>query len=377
VVRRLPPIVPALAVGAIALTAHTAWNLRKLRRPQPSGDVVDLAVTVAIPARNEQDSLEAAIASIQGQQGVSNLTISVLDDGSTDQTAAIADRVAAADPRIRVTHAPDENPPEGWLGKNYACARLAESAPDASVLIFMDADVVLEPDAVNALVEELRSQQAALIAPYPRQIAETWPERVIQPLLAWSWITTVPLAVAEERQWASMSVANGQLMVFDADSYRRLGGHDTVRGEVIEDVALMRAVRQAGLRALTVDGSHLASCRMYSDAEDLIEGYTKSAWAAFGGIAGSVVANSVLVGLYVAPAVAMVSGRGRTRVWGIAGYAAGVTGRVLVARHTGERVMPDALTQPVSIVAFAAINVASWWRHLRGTTQWKGRRLPA
>lgn len=374
-VRRLPSILPVLAVGAVALTAHTAWNLRKLRRPRPGDRIIDERVTVAIPARNEEDSLSEAIASVQRQRGVSDLTISVLDDGSTDHTAAIADRAAADDPRIRVTHAPDEDPPAGWLGKNYACARLAEAAPDASVLVFMDADVVLEPDAINALIHELRSDDTTLIAPYPRQLARTWLERLVQPLLAWSWMTTVPLGVAEQRQWASMSVANGQLMVFDADSYRRLGGHESVRGEVIEDVALMRTVRQAGERALTVDGSELASCRMYSSANDLIEGYTKSAWAAFGGIAGSLIANGLLIGIYVAPAIAMVGGRGSTRIWGLVGYVSGIGGRVIVARDRGERTFPDALAHPASIVAFVAINASSWWRHLRGSTQWKGRRI--
>jgi hypothetical protein len=137
----------------------------------------------------------------------------------------------------------------------------------------------------------------------------------------------------------------------------------------------MRTVRQAGERALTVDGSELASCRMYSSANDLIEGYTKSAWAAFGGIAGSLIANGLLIGIYVAPAIAMVGGRGSTRIWGLVGYVSGIGGRVIVARDRGERTFPDALAHPASIVAFAAINASSWWRHLRGSTQWKGRRI--
>mgnify|MGYP000959380471 CR=1 FL=1 len=370
-------LVPLLALGAVALTAHTAWNLRKLRRPQPSATAIDEAVSVVIPARNEQDSLADALRSVQAQDGLTNLSIHVLDDGSSDGTAAIADTAAASDSRVHVIHAPDADPPPGWLGKNYACARLADSAANAGVLVFMDADVALERDAINALVNELRSTDSTLIAPYPRQLAETWLERLVQPLLAWSWMTTVPLGVAEARQWASMSVANGQLLAFDAEGYRRMGGHESVRSEVIEDVALMRKVREAGERALTVDGSTIAVCRMYQTPTDLIDGYTKSAWNAFGGPVGSIAANALLIGLYVVPGVAAVTGTGRTRAWGLVGYAAGVTGRVLVARNTGERVLPDALAQPLSIAAFASINTLSWWRHLRGQNHWKGRRLPA
>lgn len=370
-------LVPFLALGAVALTAHTAWNLRKLRRLEPSATPIDEAIGVLIPARNEQDSLIDAVRSVQAQENLVNLSIHVLDDGSSDGTAVIADTAAASDSRVHVIHAPDADPPPGWLGKNYACARLADSAADARVLVFMDADVVLERDAINALVNELRSTDSTLIAPYPRQLAETWLERLVQPLLAWSWMTTVPLGIAESGQWASMSVANGQLLAFDAEGYRRVGGHESVRSEVIEDVALMRRVRESGERALTVDGSSLATCRMYRTSTDLIDGYTKSAWNAFGGPVGSIAANSLLIGLYVLPTATVLMGNGRSRAWGLVGYAAAVTGRILVARDTGERVLPDAFAQPLSIVAFASINALSWWRHLRGQNHWKGRRLTA
>jgi len=372
VVSRMRAALPFLAIGACALAVHSAWNVRRIRRPQPTNAPLAESVDVAIPARNEEATLEATIASVRNQQGVPQLSIHVLDDGSTDRTGDIADAAAREDSRVHVHHRPDNDPPSGWLGKNYACMNLARES-DSDVLVFIDADVLLEPDAINALVHELRAGDFALVAPYPRQIAITWLERLMQPLLAWSWMTTVPLRVAENTQWASMSVANGQLMVFDARAYRAIGGHEAVRGEVIEDVALMRSVREAGLRAATVDGATVASCRMYEDSSDLIEGYTKSAWNAFGGAIGSVAVNAAMLALYVAPPAAMLTRRGRTRLWGALGYAGAVVGRAVVARDRGERVWPDALAHPASIVAFVAINALSWSRHLRGTTSWKGR----
>jgi len=372
VVSRMRAALPVLAIGACALAVHSAWNVRRIRRPQPTNAPLTESVDVAIPARNEEDTLKATIDSVRNQQGVPQLSIHVLDDGSTDRTGDIADAAAREDSRVRVHHRPDTDPPSGWLGKNYACMNLAQES-DSDVLVFIDADVLLEPNAINALVTELRAGGFALVAPYPRQIAITWLERLMQPLLAWSWMTTVPLRVAENTQWASMSVANGQLMVFDTRAYRTIGGHEAVRGEVIEDVALMRSVREAGLRAATVDGAMVASCRMYEDSSDLVEGYTKSAWNAFGGAIGSIAVNAVLVGLYLVPPIAMVTGSGRTRAWGSIGYAGAVVGRAVVAHDRGERVWPDALAHPASIVAFAAINALSWSRHLRGTTSWKGR----
>ena len=365
-------IIPWLALGATALTVHTAWNLRRLRRPHTPMDDVAETVAVLIPARDEEQHIGATIESVRAQENVPHMEIHVLDDGSHDATAIIAKSIADKDSRVHVREEADLAPPPGWLGKNYACARLSDSV-DANVLVFLDADVRLEPTAIASLVHELRSGDFDLVAPYPRQEALGLLERLVQPLLVWSWATTVPLQVAEDRQWASMSVANGQLLVLDASAYRAIGGHESVREDVIEDVALMRRIRKAGLRAATVDGSELATCRMYESSSDVIDGYTKSAWRAFGGPIGSALVNSLLIGLYVVPAVAAVFGRGSTRAWGLLGYGAGVTGRILVARRTGERELPDALAHPASIVAFVLINKLSWWRHLKGTTQWKGR----
>lgn len=371
VVKKLLPIC-AVAAGALALQA--AWNLRTIRRPQTPTTDVHEDVTVLVPARNESHRITDTIASLRAQKLVPQLRVRILDDDSDDDTWGVAAAAIDGDDRFTLERGTGDPLPPGWLGKNYACHRLADGAP-GSVLVFVDADVHLEPTAISALVRELRTGCFDLVAPYPRQIAVGRLERLVQPLLVWSWMSTIPLAVAESRQWASMSAANGQLLVFDAAFYRRLGGHERVHGDVIEDVALMRAVRTDGGRATTVDGSHLASCRMYDDSRALLEGYTKSAWKAFGGIPGSIAVNATLTALYVLPALAMVFGRGHTRTWGVLGYAAGVTGRALVANATGGRAFPDSLAHPASIVAFVVINKVSWWKHLTGTTTWKGRTL--
>lgn len=368
-VRRFLPLC-ALAAGV--LTAQALWNLRTIRRPQPTTFDLDEDVTVLVPARNEAQRIAGTITSLREQQYVPRMQVRVLDDGSSDNTHDIAAAAANGDPRFTIERASDDLPPDGWLGKNYACHRLAQSAT-GSILVFVDADVRLEPDAVAALVHELRRGDFDLLAPYPRQLAQSWLERLVQPLLVWSWMSTVPLAIAEATQWQSMSAANGQLLVFDAGAYQRAGGHDAVRGDVLEDIALMRSMRATGGRAATVDGSHLATCRMYESAGDLVDGYAKSAWAAFGGPLGSVVTNGLLVAIYVVPATAVLFGRGGTRAWGLAGYTAGVLGRAAIAGRTGERAWPDALAHPASIIAFTTINAISWSRHLRGTTQWKGR----
>jgi len=167
----------------------------------------------------------------------------------------------------------------------------------------------------------------------------------------------------------SLSAANGQFLVVDAAAYRRAGGHAAVRADVLEDLALLRAVKASGGRGTMVDGTELATCRMYPTWPDLVAGYGKSMWSAFGGRGGSAAVAGLLLLAYVVPAMAALRGS----AVGAVGYAAGVTGRVLVARRTGGRTWPDALAHPVSVLAFTGLLARSWREHDRGTLRWRGR----
>lgn len=366
-------IVGAASLGAAAVAVHTATNMRFLRKPKAPSSPVSEHVSILIPARNEATTIAAAVRSALTQRGLSSFEVIVLDDGSTDATASVL--ASIHDSRLRIERAPDLMPPAGWLGKPWACHRLSQSAT-GTVIAFIDADVELAPDAIASCVAELRTNGFALIAPYPHQYAGPGLPALIQPLLTWSWVASIPLGIAERSPRPSLSAANGQLLVFDADAYKRAGGHTSVASDVLEDIEIMRAIKASGGTAATVDGSHLASCRMYDTSEELIDGYSKSLWTAFGGAAGSIAVNALLMGLYVLPAAAMVTSRDRrTRILGAAGYAAGITSRTVVAVRTGESIA-SAFAHPAAISAFAALNVLSWTRHRAGTNTWKGRPLP-
>lgn len=367
VTRRLTTIGTLMALG---IAAHTALNLRLLRRPSTSVPPVDERVSVLIPARDEESVIAAAVTSVLKQAGVNDLEVLVLDDGSTDATAAVV--AGIHDPRLRLIRSEVE-PPAGWLGKPWACQRLAEQAR-GTVLVFMDADVTLAPDAVRASVRAMRALDFALISPYPRQLAANWLAALTQPLIAWSWSALLPLQLAERSLRPSLAAATGQLIVVDAAAYAQVGGHACVAHEVLEDVALMRAFRRARFTTCTMDGSGLASSEMYTSPEAVVDGYAKSMWAAFGGPLGSACVNALLLTAYVIPPVAAVaSSSRRTRAVGRLGTLAGVASRAMVASRMGTRVWPDSAMQPLSIAAFAYINAISWHRHLQGANSWKGR----
>lgn len=354
-----------LVTGAVAgLSAHAWANTRLLRRPPLPAPTASTKVSVLLPVRNEEHHVIACLASILGQRWVPDLEVIVLDDGSEDRTAELLARVD--DPRVRICKGAPL--PEGWLGKPWACQQLADAAT-GETFVFLDADVRLASSGLAATVAMLADLD--LVSPYPRQQAGSFAERLVQPLLQWTWLTFLPLRLAETSPRPSLAAANGQLIAVKRAAYQAAGGHEAVRGEVIEDVALLRAVKRSGGRGTVVDGTALATCRMYDTGHALADGYTKSLWSAFGSPAGAAAVMGTLTVLYVVPPVAALRGS-RT---GLLGYAAGVAGRVVSARRTGGRVWPDAFLHPVSVLALAGLTARSVRAQRAGTLTWKGRTL--
>ncbi|HZG89452.1 MAG TPA: glycosyltransferase family A protein [Pseudonocardia sp.] len=353
---------------AVAGTAHQVLNLRALRVPPTDPPPVPEPVSVLVPARDEAHRIGPTIRSVLAQTGVPDLEVLVLDDGSTDGTAGVVRATAADDPRLTVlTGTP---PPPGTLGKPHALAQLAAAAR-GRVLVLVDADVELAPHAVAAAVAVLRGAGLDLLCPWPRQLADGPGPRLVQPLLPWSWMVTLPLRVAERSPRPSMVAANGQFLLVDAAALAAAGGPAVAATEVLDDIALARAVKRSGGRVGVADGSGLAACRMYADWAELSAGYRKSLWSAFGRAPASAAIVALLLLAYVVPPVAAARGS----VVGLTGYAAAVASRVLAARRSGSPVWPDALAHPLSVVALAGLWLRSWSGHRRGTLTWKGREL--
>jgi len=224
-------------------------------------------VSVIIPARNEEDNLAACLQSLTAQPDL-RFEIIVVDDHSSDRTAEIA----RSFPGVRLLPAPEL--PTGWTGKNSAVAAGAALAR-GEWLLFTDADTVHLPGSLRASLEEAKRERAALLSYSPAQIVETFWEKVVMPVIFAELAATFrPADVSNPASLAA--AANGQFILIHKDVYDAVGGHRAIAVELLEDVALARAVKSAGHRIFFRYGDDRVCTRMYRSFGQLREGWTKN-----------------------------------------------------------------------------------------------------
>ena len=343
------------------LTVINLFTVRTIKRENAAN--IAERVAILIPMRNESKNVAGILESVENQIKLENFEILVLDDHSDDDTNSLLKTYANKNLRV-IEGAPL---PTGWLGKNFACHQLANNT-DAEYLVFLDADLRLAPEAISASIKKMQDLGWDFISPYPKQIALSPMERLVQPLLQWSWFASVPLRLAERLRLTSMAVANGQFFIVKASVYFKVGGHEAIKAEVIDDVELARSLIREKFQGFVGDGSKIAHCRMYQSAGELITGYAKSQWRAFGNLFGSAVMVLILTCVSIIPLTFALAGS----KYGLLGYFAITGTRLLVARKTGSSLY-SALFHPISALVWIVLIKYSWIQKWRGKLIWKSR----
>jgi cellulose synthase/poly-beta-1,6-N-acetylglucosamine synthase-like glycosyltransferase len=257
-------------------------------------------------------------------------------------------------------------PEDGWLGKVNALQSAYLSSQSADVVISIDADVRFESDAIARAVKTLHASHLDFISPYPRQIADTWAERLAQPLLQWSWMSTVLLRGAERLPMKSTVICNGQFLVMKGASLKTINGFESVAQKVLDDIELGRTFVEAGFRGAVIDGSALSSTRMYSSFSQVRAGYGKSLSAAFGSYFGSAVAALFMATTAIFTFASALTGN----LLGIGATLAIIGTRIISAAASGTRIR-DSFLHPFSAALFIYLLYFSWRN--KGAVQWKGR----
>lgn len=231
-------------------------------------------VSVIIPARNERAVIETVVTSVLAS-AYRPIEVLVIDDRSTDDTAARVGELARRDPRLRLI-AGEELPP-GWYGKPWACLQ-GYRAARGDLLLFTDADTRHTPELLGRAVGALRETGADLLTIAPRQRCETFWERIVMPQI---WLLLGvryhPARVNHSRRPRDV-IANGQFILMPRASYEAVGTHEAVRGDVAEDLALAQAVVGRGGRLHFAFAERLMETRMYQGLGALIEGWSKNVY---------------------------------------------------------------------------------------------------
>lgn len=374
----------ALCLTALALAALPALlflaNLREYRPPRAAGDPGSAvpSVSVLIPARDEEATIGASVSAALANRGV-DLEVVVLDDQSRDATAAVVRGLAALDPRVRLHEAPGL--PPGWCGKQHACAALAGLAT-RPLLVFLDADVRLAPDALARMAGFLTGADADLASGFPRQEAVGLIEQMVIPLIHFVLLGFLPVRRMRSDAAAGLAAGCGQLFITRKNAYEAMGGHKAIRATLHDGLKLPRAYRTAGLRTDLFDATDLATCRMYRSAPDLWSGLAKNATEALAAPAMIVPATVLLFGGQVLPflllALAPTLGLSTPALAcaGLAAACAYLPRLVAVVRF--RQPLPGALLHPVGVLILLAIQWYAFARDAIGRpATWKGRPYPA
>ncbi len=232
---------------------------------QGSGGAV--AVSVIVPARNEEPCLGRCLESLVAQPGMA-FEMLVVDDGSADRTRAIAESFT----QVQVL---DAGPlPQGWTGKNHAVWQGAQHAR-GKWLLFTDADTVHQPGSLAAAVAEAEQHGAALLSYSPRQeVAGFW-ERALMPVIFAELAATYPPSQVCNPQ-SPVAAANGQYLMISREAYEAIGGHRAVASSLLEDVAIARLVKESGRGLRFRYGGDAVRTRMYRSVGQMWEGWTKN-----------------------------------------------------------------------------------------------------
>lgn len=268
------------AFGLIRLVvSFVNWAGKPYWRRSRTRYVAKPEVSVLIPARNEAHRIGALLADLT-LESAGIREIIVYDDRSTDSTAAIVERFARKNPKIRLLQGVPL--PSGWLGKNHACHLLSQQAV-GRYLLFLDADVRIREQAIVRAMRCMQRTKVDLLSVFPHQLMPDPGTRLVVPLMNWILLSLLPLAAVRRMPQEALCAANGQFLLFSTDSYRKLLPHQRFRTAPVEDMAIARHYKRSGHSVAVLLGRYDIECTMYDCLRDAIDGFSKNFFAFFGG----------------------------------------------------------------------------------------------
>ncbi|HZS44140.1 MAG TPA: glycosyltransferase family 2 protein [Blastocatellia bacterium] len=340
-------------------------------------------VSILVPARNEAGNISKCLNSL-AKLNYPKFDVTVIDDGSTDHTGEIA-RGIAEKISVSLNVVRNESLPSGWVGKNHAL-HIGQETVSSDWLLFTDADTFHYADSLKTAIQFALEKGLDFLSYSPEQECVTFWEKVAQPMV-FSFLSR-RFALKDINNGDHPAAANGQYILISRKAYDLFGGHQAVKGEVLEDVALARLARSKGLRVGFYPGAGLVRTRMYRTFREIWNGWTKGLFPLLDYRLGAVIKilivvlfTSVLpiIGLAIA-AVLLLSLHYVIAVV-LAALMAGILVAALLEYRTTlqENRFPDSslFLFPLSGLLFVSLLIASVYRHKTKSIKWKDRTYDA
>ena len=323
-------------------------------------------VSILIPARNEEENILKLLQSIH-RQDYQNIEVIVLDDDSEDHTYQMVDDFCTDHPKFRIIKG--KSLPKGWLGKNFACHQLSQQAK-GDWLLFLDADEEVKDHLINNTLYRMYMGKLSLLSLFTNQTTISLGEKTVVPLMHFLLLNLLPLRLVKLSKLPSFAAASGQFMLFNASHYRQFGWHQAVKNKVVEDIEIMKKVKQEGLLGEALLANGFVFCRMYKNYNECLSGFSKNILAGFN---NSIIALLIYIIFVVfGPVFILIFGNFQLFYFALTLI---IFSRVMISYLSGQNVFINILYHPIQMFNLFILAFLSIKQSLSNKISWKGRTI--
>lgn len=323
-------------------------------------------VSILIPARDEEKNILTLLQSIKNQD-YKHIEVLVLDDHSSDETYNITAAFALKNPAFKVIKGKEL--PAGWLGKNFACHQLAQQAK-GKYLLFLDADEEVDNGLINSAIYRTKVHHLSLLSLFTNQVMVSFGEKLVVPLMHFMLLNLLPLRLIYLSKNPAFAAASGQFMFFDAEKYHQHQWHEKVKNQVVEDVEIMKCVKQQKLKGEGLLANGLIRCRMYNNYQEAVYGFSKNFLAPF----NYSTITFLLYIVFIIGGPVLVAFTLPLQLF-LMLVSLIVLTRIMISLLSGQNPFYNVLLHPLQMISLIIVAHLSVRKHLTKTVTWKGRKV--
>lgn len=254
-------------------------NLKRIEESEIGSPEKNLPlISVLVPARNEEDTIEKCLSSLL-KSDYPHIEIIVLDDNSKDRTYPIIKEFSKTHDSLRIIKG--KKLPPGWNGKNWACHQLSHAAK-GEWFLFTDADTCHSPQSISSAFEAAQKSHSVFLTAIPGLITKTWAEKLILPVIHFAFFVFLPFNIINFKGNSRLAIGIGPFLFIERACYLSCGGFEAIKTEILDDMALANKVKQRNGKLCVIDGTELLTVRFYTCLKEVWAGLSKNSFQAIG-----------------------------------------------------------------------------------------------